>query len=275
MEAASGRSLALAAVAAKPRFVLAVYAQHAPSAATRSPFRGIREFRLSSLKLRPIMAPMSKVPSQSDAAPPEVVPWRFSLRQMMVYVAILCVLLGMLAVVGTGAALALVVVVLVVVAHVVGTSIGTKLRDGSSVRRRWERQNNLTPEDPLLAASHKPVTLAELNLPTEQHLSVRGPAISRLLWFVALGATIGAGLGSVGLGLLLWQRITWAGLVVGGVSAGILGAWFAFLASSFYGITRSAWRAAVEDHGEDRRRQMAAGASASSGGSSSRGRFTP
>jgi hypothetical protein len=49
------------------------------------------------------------------------------------------------------------------------------------------------------------------------------------------------------------HRVTSAGLVVGAVSSGMLGAWLAFVMGGFVGISRHAWREAVRDSTNERK----------------------
>jgi hypothetical protein len=68
---------------------------------------------------------------------------------------------------------------------------------------------------------------------------------------VTAGGITGAIIGAAGLAMTIGHRITPAGLTVGALSAAALGAWMAFLASAFVGISRRAWRDAVAHQKQD------------------------
>jgi hypothetical protein len=179
----------------------------------------------------------------APACPRELEPhlFRFGLRQLFSLVsaaALLCTLLAITSgpwpwIIGFMAAL--------VVAHVAGNVIGTRLRDTSEQVKRWKSTHGSDgPDEP--AATPEPVRWAELGLPDQTPLAWHMPTPRRLSWLIA-GVAVASGIGgAAALVLLAGERGSWPALALGAVSCGVIGAWAALLASSFWAIARHAWR---------------------------------
>lgn len=178
---------------------------------------------------------------------PQVTLLRFSLRRMLFYVGLLCVLFATVAATDGLLLMALLLVVLVGGAHVLSTFVGTRLRDGSTATSGWEAAYGLRPSEPYLAVNQPRTRRGGDRRPTARQLQERGPVVRRLSLLVASGSLIGVG-GSVWLMVAtFWPRIGTVAILAGGLASAILGGWIAFLGCSFFGITRRAWREAVED----------------------------
>jgi hypothetical protein len=195
---------------------------------------------------------------------PQVTLLRFSLRRLFVYVGVLCVLFAILAATDGLLLVAVLLVILVVGAHVMSTFVGTRLRDGSTTTTQWEAAYGIRPNEPNLAIDQPRGVRDGLRGRAAQQLQGRGPVVRRLWLFVAAGSLAGAG---GGLGLVIatfWPRIGLAAMLAGSLAAAILGGWIAFLGCSFFGITRRAWREALDDpsHRATSKRQDALGKTA-------------
>jgi hypothetical protein len=84
------------------------------------------------------------MPNERDGLPPPRPPgvptWRFSLKQMLLTVAVLC---GIFALIGATAGKALVAVILAVLAvgaHVMAAILGARLRESATELAAWERK---------------------------------------------------------------------------------------------------------------------------------------
>ena len=138
---------------------------------------------------------------------------------------------------------------LLVATHVFGNLIGTRLRDTSAEVRHWRALQLGLDEDRPVATTN-PAEIVRFELPATTPLA-SSDRIGRWIPLVVLGGVLlGATAGGAVIWLAIGSRITWAGLLVGTVSCGVLGGWFAFLASSFGLIANHAWRHA--HHSESR-----------------------
>ena len=170
---------------------------------------------------------------------------RFRLRQMFFMVTLASVLCGLLVATEGPWPMMIGVAALLVAAHVLGNLVGTRLRDTSHEVIAWRAlQPGLDPDRPV--ATGEPIELAKLNLPPGSPLAGHDRIARWTAWFVAGGLAIGLVAGCTGIALTIGPRIEWAGWVVGTISCGVLGAWAAFLASTFSSIARHAWRHAHE-----------------------------
>jgi hypothetical protein len=189
--------------------------------------------------------------SSSDATPiaarlanePQLPILRFGLRQFFWWVTAACVLLAVLVVMPRGMSLiALLLAIGVVTLHVLSTAIGTRLRDHADERRIWE--SGQAPAAPASPRADGPIRRSPLH--------GREQPLRRMRICLTIGAITGGTLGMVALSILLAERTTIAGILVGAASMAVLGAWIAFLAASAWSIFRQGWRDAVN---HDRRPQ--------------------
>lgn len=173
--------------------------------------------------------------------------FRFSLRKMLTYVGLLCVLFAAMSAAGGMFAIALAIFALVGTAHVLGTFVGTRLRAmATETARREGRDRPLPPVRMADRPRPRPGDAGSPKRVAARQLRGRGPVMRRWVWSVAAGSVAAA----VGFGgamwALLWPKVGLAAIFAGAVAAAILGGWLAFLGFSFYSITRRAWREAVD-----------------------------
>ena len=128
-----------------------------------------------------------------------------------------------------------------IAAHVAGNSIGTRLRDTSEDVKRWKSAHAAAGSDEP-AATPVPVAWEALDLPPQTPLAWHDPAPRRLNWVIAGVAAASAVGGTAALASLAGEHAGWPAIAVGAVSCGVIGAWVALLASSFWTIARHAWR---------------------------------
>jgi hypothetical protein len=163
---------------------------------------------------------------------------RFGLRQFFWWITAACVLLGVLVAIPWGMSLiSLLLAICVVTLHVLSTAIGTRLRDHADERRAWESgqiQPAATQASPRVVAPSR-----------RSPLHGREQPLRRMRICLTTGAITGGTLGMVALSILLGERTTVAGILVGAASTAVLGAWIAFLAASAWTIFRQGWRDAV------------------------------
>jgi hypothetical protein len=184
---------------------------------------------------------MSGVPKP---LPPSDLPlFRFGLRQLFVFVAALsCLLAGMVVAQGV-ISLVLLLSVLVVAAHVMGTALGSRLRAHADEQISAR-----------LADTHSLVPARTIVLPRKTHSwHCHGrPTCGWLPTLVLAGSLAAAAGGGTFLMLVIGDRLSPGGVVVGIASLAVLGGWFAFLASSFYTIFRRGVREAAADEAVER-----------------------
>ena len=187
----------------------------------------------------------SRPPYPALPRPPQLL--RFGLRQMFLFVTLLCALCASLVLTGGPWPVMIGVGALLVAAHVFGNLIGTRLRDTSAQVLHWRATDpRLDPDIP--RAYTGPAAIGNFKLPPANPLADRGPVTGRrLVYFVMAGAWIGAMVGGAAILLTIGPRIGWAGWAVGTVSCAVLGTWLAFLVSRFGTIARHAWRQARDE----------------------------
>jgi hypothetical protein len=186
--------------------------------------------------------------------------FRFGLRQLFWFVAVVSTLLTAIVLSHGVTALALVLAALVVAAHVFSTALGSRLRWHANQARASSLEPGPTTgstaaHTQLHGASAVPLTSSA----AQSTWHVRGGA--SLPWLPTLiiaGVLTGGFAGSVLLTMTIGHRTSPAGILVGGVSLAVLGGWLAFLGGSFYGIVRHGVREAVSEHRNDEARRRAA-----------------
>lgn len=177
---------------------------------------------------------------------PEPVLLHFGLRQLLGFTAGVSVFFAAIAASGTGWRIFLLAMAALVAAHVVGTFLGTRLRDTSSEVQRWKAlRSPESPDDPV--ATPPPIRLADLGLPSGSPLALCETAPRRRAGALAVGALAGSLLGAAGIGWSLGDQVSWAGYALGAISCGVIGAWAALLGANFFSISRRAWKQASTD----------------------------
>ncbi len=163
---------------------------------------------------------------------------QFSLRTLLIAVAVLAALMAILAVVNTLTSVLLVWFVLLVFCHVAANAWGSK-----SNRREIELDGEGPPVGSArLARPHstaRGVNSVNTDVPAT-HLSQR----KALSWWLFLPIPAGAALGGYGGVIYLFGSIenvdTWRALVVTGLASAAMGGFLAFLISSFLGVAIAA-----------------------------------
>jgi hypothetical protein len=192
-------------------------------------------------------------PPRPDPAPvaAELPLFRFRLRQLFVFVAALSTLLA--AVVSSQGliALALLLAVSVVAAHVFSTVLGTRLRGQADRAQALNQQNfpSFRVNDGRLGRPGGVVDLPPVRRsPWHRRGSTLLPWLPRL---VITGIVLGGVGGAMTLAAAIGHRTRPAGILVGSFSLAVLGGWVAFLGGSFYGIFRAGLQEALADQQED------------------------
>jgi hypothetical protein len=163
--------------------------------------------------------------TQSGLSPP-----RFSLRTLLLVVTGLCCLFAVMAGVGMIWSAVLLLFLSLIAAHVLGNSLGTKLRDQTSQQVEAERAAR-----PPAPAMPSPAELAD----APRRLTERTSLHRFTLVMAGLGAFVGAELGGVG-AAAMYPQASNAAVALGVISAAVLGAFAGFLASSFLAVVRQA-----------------------------------
>jgi hypothetical protein len=196
------------------------------------------------------MPPDPHAAAESPAAPPsterEPNLLHFGLRQWFYFISGVVILCGLFARLEVAGALVLASIVALVAAHVLGTFLGTRLRDTSEDVVRWKGRSGSNDADNPVALP-QPVTLANLRLPAATSLAGRNVNSRRNNWALAVGAAGGFAFGAWAINELAGPSVTWPGLALGAVSCGVMGAWGVLLIASFWAIARQALRNASRD----------------------------
>jgi hypothetical protein len=145
-----------------------------------------------------------------------------------------CILFALMREVGPLASTALCLFLLLVVLHVAGNALGTALRDASSQEHALVHER--APFAETRAAPRTPSAPGRLRERTSL-----GRAVVIL---TALGAVLGGSLSS--LAYAYWTDVHAGGLIVGSISAAIVGGFLGFSTSSFLRMIFRAWRQALD-----------------------------
>ena len=175
--------------------------------------------------------------------------FRFGLRKFFLFVTGVALLLGAMAAIGGGWAVGLAFLASLVVAHVLATFVGTRLRDASPTARRWRAGEAAQwPLRGTLSAAQM-AAIPETTLAKHEHAPGRSIAAS------IAGGAMGGALGLWGISAIAGSEVTVAGVALGVMSCGVVGAWMALLAAHFLSVSRRAWRAANGEPGTPPARQ--------------------
>jgi hypothetical protein len=167
--------------------------------------------------------------------------FRFGLRQFFLFISGIALLLGMMAMLRGGWAMALGFGAAMVAAHVLATFVGTRLRDSSREIQRWSAAR-FGSSDPELPPVRGPLTADELAALTATPLAQHDHAPRRTLAALGVGVCAGASIGAAAIPLMAGPQATGAEVALGSVSCAVIGAWLATLASHFWSVARRAWR---------------------------------
>jgi hypothetical protein len=177
--------------------------------------------------------------------------FRFGMRQLLLFVAAVAALCALLAASGGAWRIIISALVALAAAHVFGTVVGTRLRDSSRDLQRWKSQGPPGSRDEPVATP-PPIHWSQLGLPAATPLAHCESAPRRSQAALAAGMTLGAASGAAAIEYGLGQSVSWAGVAMGAVSCGVIGAWAALAAASFYAIARRTWKQASNDASPDR-----------------------
>jgi hypothetical protein len=188
--------------------------------------------------------------SSRRGGPREEPLFRFGLRQLFYFVALISVVLAA-AVLSQGIAMvAMLLAALVVAAHVFSTALASRLRARSDFEQAIAR--TAAPETVeaigLLEHAQNATIPCGARSPWHARGSTALPWLPRL---VVTGVVVGGTIGASVLAATLRRPVTLGGIVVGGLSSAVLGGWFAFLWGSFYGIFRHGIRDAINEQKKD------------------------
>lgn len=187
--------------------------------------------------------PATTHPSPAQPREPQLL--RFRLRQMFLLVTVVGVLCGLMVLTDGPVPMLIGLAALLVAAHILGNLIGTRLRDTSQQVRLWRAGGSQAHTDePRICG--RTAAAARPHLPPGSPLANHGSVTCWVLWFVSGGLLLGAVVGLTAIACTIGPHIGWPGWAVGTISCAVLGAWAAFLASSFSSIARHAWREAEE-----------------------------
>ncbi len=206
-------------------------------------------------------------PEKQDETPPQVsrtlesLPHepsllRFGLRQLFWFVGVVCVLLTCMASGDLRVATALLMAALVVVLHVASTFIGDRLRAQADGRVARETGQEFTEHVHRRAGEASDGTRPRIEVAPSSPWHHRG--VTPLPWqrrIIIAGVLIGGIGGAVFLALTVGHRTSAGGIAVGAMSLAVLGGWFGFLGSSFYGIFRHGLREALAEQKKDEARR--------------------
>jgi hypothetical protein len=184
-------------------------------------------------------------PSPSDS--PDLPLFRFRLRHLLIFVAAVSALLAALVTLEGMPALALVLAVLVLAFHLLGTALGSQLRDYAARNGHCGHVGC----DPSPAAGPPSPTSSRAS-PLQSPWYGRSEAtFAWLPRLVALAAVFGAVLGAIGLVTTIGHRTSLPGLVIGTFSIALLSGWAAFLGGNFVAIVRGGLSEAVRGQGPE------------------------
>ena len=155
-------------------------------------------------------------------------PFRFHLRTVWLVVTLLCVALGLMGQIGPVASLALVLLIGLVLCHVVGNTLGTRLRDEMTKQLR---------ED---ASGHRRPTSAVIDLPQAPSTRLRYKTRVvgwKMMLFCAACALMAGWLGTRQFASDVWGPLRPQEIVLVGLSLAVLGGLFAVVALMFLSVT--------------------------------------
>jgi hypothetical protein len=186
-------------------------------------------------------------------APPEPNLFRFGLRRFFALVSGLVLLLGVMTIIGGGWAAALGFGAAMVAAHVIATTLGTRLRNSSQeIERFTVAKLGGGPEIP---PPRGPLTAEELAAFTDTPLARHEHSPLRTWAALGVGAFAGGSLGAAIIPLIAGPTANAAEIGLGTVSCAVMGAWLTLGAWHFYSVVRRTWRDAKGSADTGPRRQ--------------------
>lgn len=189
--------------------------------------------------------------SSASKSPHGNVPlFRYGLRQLLWFVAVVCTLLTGIASTHGLTAAVLLMAASVVMAHLFATALGSRLRERADRQQGWGG-----PEWRSMPADMEAEREARLDAVRRAPRSPwHGRGSTELPWLprlIAAAAVIGGIAGALLLSLTTREQTSLGGIILGSVSLAVLCGWFAFLFGSFYGVFRHGFRDAVAEQRKD------------------------
>jgi hypothetical protein len=190
------------------------------------------------------MATVEDIPLAEASRPPrdeehQAPLFRFGLRQMFLFVSGIAALGGCMALVRGGWAAGIGFGAAMVAAHVLATSIGTRLRDRSSAANsRAMRQDGGTG---IPRGLTRRLTDEELAALTDTPLARHERAPFRTLFSAAGGATAGGFGGAALIPILAGPATTGAEFTLGAASCAVMGGWLGLMAAHSWSVMRRTW----------------------------------
>jgi hypothetical protein len=188
----------------------------------------------------------------ATSGPAELPQFRFRLRQLLLFVALLSIFLTAIVSSQGIVGLALVLAVLVMTAHVFSTALGSRLRCEADRAQGWNGVNRTLTANGSGQPFRRPSAVSSIpsqrRSPWHRRGSTSMPWLPRL---IVAGTLLGGLGGALVLLSTIGDRTSLAGVLLGGFSLAVLGGWFAFLGGSFYGIFRHGVREALADPHRD------------------------
>jgi len=177
--------------------------------------------------------------------------FRFRLRQMLLFVAVVCTVLG--AVVSTNGLLGLLlwITAAVVAMHVFATALGSRLRSDSDAEQSRNAIVSKLAEAKAAECERSARIAAIQSAPRSPW---HGRRATYLPWLprIVVAAMVFCGVGgAVLLDLLIGRHASLPGIIVGAASISVLCGWGSFLCGNFYGVFRHGFREALAEQRKD------------------------
>lgn len=158
-------------------------------------------------------------------------PPRFSLRALLATMTGLCCMFATMSVIGPMGSIVILLFFCLAVAHVLGNSLGTRLRDGATQKLPARCEKRTLISHPVSA----PTRLSERT------------GMRPATYLMAAGGMIFGGIGGALASAGLYPDAGPAAVALGTGSLAVLGTFAGFIASSFLSVARSAMREALGD----------------------------
>lgn len=189
--------------------------------------------------------------SSLRTSPAEVPLFRFRLRQLLLFVTVVCALLGAMASTNGLTALLLWIAAAVVAMHVFATALGSRLRSETDAE---QSQNAAIPKigEVRAAEFERSARIAAIQSAPRSPWHGRGSTYLPWLPRIVVAAMVIGGLaGAVLLDIIIGHRTSPPGILVGAISCSVLCGWGSFLCGNFYGVFRHGFREALAEQRKD------------------------
>jgi hypothetical protein len=189
--------------------------------------------------------------SLPDGSAADVPLFRFGLRQLLMFVAVICALLGAVVTTNGLTALLLWTAAAVVAMHVFATALGSRLRSETDAEQS-QRWVDLKSSEVRATETQRSARIAAIQSAPRSPWHGRGSTYLPWLPRIVLAAMVCGGLaGAVSLDLLIGRHASAPGIAIGAVSISVLCGWASFLCGNFYGVFRHGFREAIAEQRKD------------------------